>query len=112
MLLAVISVIYLTWESVITHDWEQAAAQGEIREEVAFDRDAEGYQIYSEQSCVSCHGENLEGGLGPSLAGTGLSVEEIETIMIEGVPPGMPPDTFEGSDEDLQKLAEFIAALE
>lgn len=112
MLLAVISVIYLTWESVVTHDWEKAAAQGEIKEEVEFDKDAEGYQIYSEQSCINCHGENLEGGVGPGLAGTGMSAEEIADIAVNGLPPGMPPNAFEGSDEDLQKLAEFIASLE
>lgn len=112
MLLAVISVIYLTWESVVTHDWEKAAAQGEIKEEVEFDKDAEGYQIYSEQSCINCHGENLEGGMGPGLAGTGMSAEEIADIAVNGLPPGMPPNAFEGSDEDLQKLAEFIASLE
>ncbi|PWA12353.1 cytochrome C oxidase Cbb3 [Pueribacillus theae] len=112
MLLAVISVIYLTWESVVTHDWEKAAAQGEIKEEVEFDKEAEGYQIYSEQSCVQCHGENLEGGVGPGLAGTGLSAEEIADIAVNGLPPGMPPNAFEGSDEELQKLAEFIASLE
>lgn len=112
MLLAVISVIYLTWESVVTHDWEKAAAQGEIKEEVEFDKEAEGYQIYSEQSCINCHGENLEGGMGPGLAGTGMSAEEIADIAVNGLPPGMPPNAFEGSDEDLQKLAEFIASLE
>lgn len=115
MLLAVISVVYLTWESVIMHNWEQAAAQGEIREEVAvdIDKDAEGYQIYAEQSCINCHGENLEGTpAAPALVSTGLSVEEIMDISINGIPPGMPPNAFDGPEEDLQKLAEFIATLE
>ncbi|MFA8438017.1 c-type cytochrome [Pueribacillus sp. YX66] len=113
MLLAVISVIYLTWESVVNHDWEQAAAQGELKEEVEFDPNAEGFIIYSDQSCVGCHGGNLEGsGTAPTLAGTGLSVEEIKDIIVDGVPPNMPPGTFNGTDEELQKLAEFIASLE
>lgn len=113
MFLAVISIIYLTWEAVVNHDWEKAAAQGELKEEVEFDPNAEGYLIYSEQSCVGCHGGNLEGsGTAPTLAGTGLSVDEIKDIIVNGKPPGMPPGTFQGSEEELQKLAEFIASLE
>jgi len=112
MLLAIISIVYLTWESVVTHNWEKAAAQGEIREEVEFDKEAEGYQIYTQQSCINCHGENLEGGVGPALAGTGRSVDEIKDIAVNGLPPGMPPGSFQGSEEELQKLAEFIAGLE
>ena len=35
MLLAIAAMIFLTWESVVNHDWEAAKAYGEIREEVA-----------------------------------------------------------------------------
>jgi menaquinol-cytochrome c reductase cytochrome b/c subunit len=113
MLLGIISTVYLTWESVVTHDWEKAAAQGEISEvpEVEIDTEAEGYQIYASQSCVSCHGENLEGGpAAPTLIATGLSPEEIAEITKNGQ-GAMPANAFEGSEEDRQKLAEFISGL-
>lgn len=45
-------------------------------------------------SCVSCHGQNLEGGVGPALADVGsrLSAEQIETVINNGqnaMPPGI-----------------------
>lgn len=112
MLLAVSALIYLTWESVANHDWEAQKIQGAIPEEVEFDVDSEGFNIYSESSCIKCHGDSFQGGLGPSLIGTGLSADEIEAIAIEGIEPGMPGGTFEGTDEELRELSEFISELE
>ncbi|WP_070121125.1 menaquinol-cytochrome c reductase cytochrome b/c subunit [Bacillus marinisedimentorum] len=111
MLLGLVSVVFLTWESVVTHDWEQAEAQGQIVT-AEIDKESEGYQIYSQQTCLGCHGDNLGGGAaGPSLIGTGLSPEEIADIAVNGK-GSMPADQFEGSEEDLKKLSEFIAGLE
>ncbi|WP_142826445.1 menaquinol-cytochrome c reductase cytochrome b/c subunit [Planococcus soli] len=115
MLLAIASIIFLTWESVANHDWEAAEAQGEITEEVEIDTTDPGYEIYSGAACISCHGDNLEGAVGPSLIGTGLSPEEIADIAVNGIEVDgeqtMPP-SWDGSDEDLQVLAEFISGLE
>lgn len=111
MLLAVSALVYLTWESVVNHDWEAQKIQGAIVEEAEFDVDAEGYQVYLGSSCISCHGDSFEGGLGPSLAGTGLSAEEIIEIAENGQ-GGMPGGTFEGSAEELEELAQFISELE
>lgn len=111
MLLAVSALIYLTWESVANHDWEAQKIQGAIVDEVEFDMESEGYLIYAESSCISCHGGSFEGGLGPSLAGTGLSADEIETIAIDGV-GDMPGGTYEGTDEELSALAEYLSELE
>ena len=110
MLLALASMIFLTWESVVNHDWEAAKAQGEIREEAQFDTEAEGYKIYSEASCIGCHGNAFEGGLGPSLATTDKTAEEIADISKNGIGT-MPAGQWDGSDEDLQKLATFIDEL-
>ncbi|ANC77668.1 c-type cytochrome [Fictibacillus nanhaiensis] len=112
MLLGLISVTYLTWESVVTHDWEKAKTQGKIVD-VSFDENDPGYKIYQKQSCVGCHGNTLSGGAsGPSLVGTGLKPEEIMKIAKEGKPPAMPPNAFKGSDKELKQLAEFISKLE
>jgi menaquinol-cytochrome c reductase cytochrome b/c subunit len=110
MLLALAAMIFLTWESVANHDWEAAKAQGEIREEAQFDTEAEGYKIYSEASCIGCHGNAFEGGLGPSLATTDKTAEEIMEIAKNGIGT-MPAGTFEGTDEELQELATFIDEL-
>ncbi|HZG72186.1 MAG TPA: c-type cytochrome [Chondromyces sp.] len=113
MLLALASIIFLTWESVATHDWEAAKAQGEIKAEVEIDQTAEGYQIFadSKNGCINCHGETMAGGAaGPTLIDTGLTPEEIAKIAKEGK-GAMPPGQFKGTDEELQKMAEFISGL-
>ncbi|AMQ20989.1 menaquinol-cytochrome c reductase cytochrome b/c subunit [Geobacillus sp. JS12] len=110
MLLALAAMIYLTWESVVTHDWKKAAEQGKIRAEVKIDTNAEGYKIAQANTCTSCHGQNLSGGAGPSLIGTGLKPEEIAKIAREGK-GNMPAGVFKGTDEELKKLSEFIAGL-
>jgi menaquinol-cytochrome c reductase cytochrome b/c subunit len=111
MLLTLAAIIFLTWESVVTHDWEAAAEQGKIRAEVEIDKNAEGYKIAQAATCTTCHGENLSGGAAaPSLVGTGLKPEEIAKIAKEGK-GGMPGGIFKGTDEELKKLAEFIAGL-
>nr|Q45659.1 RecName: Full=Menaquinol:cytochrome c reductase cytochrome c subunit; AltName: Full=Cytochrome bc complex, cytochrome c subunit [Geobacillus thermodenitrificans]BAA12118.1 cytochrome c1 [Geobacillus stearothermophilus] len=104
MLLTLAAIVYLTWESVVTHDWEKAAEQGKIRAEVEIDTNAEGYKIAQANTCTSCHGENLSGGAGPSLVGTGLTAEEIAKIAKEGQ-GSMPGGIFKGTDEELQKMA-------
>ncbi|MGN7409734.1 c-type cytochrome [Sporosarcina sp. SAFN-010] len=110
MLLAFAAIFYLTWESVANHDWEKAAAQGKIVEEVEFDTEAEGYKIYQGSSCINCHGDQFQGGLGLPLTDTGLSPEEIEKIAHDGIGT-MPAGQWEGSDEDLATMAEFISNL-
>lgn len=113
MLLGLSTVVFLTWEAVVTHDWEHAAEQGKIRAEADIDTKSEGYAIYSEQGCISCHGDALQGGAaGPTLVGTGLKAEEIADIAVNGKPPKMPAGIFKGTDDELKKLSEFIASIE
>ncbi|WP_349407559.1 menaquinol-cytochrome c reductase cytochrome b/c subunit [Pseudalkalibacillus sp. SCS-8] len=110
MLLALISIVFLTWESVVNHNWEKAEKQGKIVE-VEIDQSAPGYQVYQEQGCIGCHGNNLQGGSGPSLIGTGLAPEEIADIAKNGV-GSMPGGIFKGTEDELNQLSEFIAELE
>ncbi|WP_100331406.1 menaquinol-cytochrome c reductase cytochrome b/c subunit [Bacillus xiapuensis] len=112
MLLALASIVFLTWESVVTHDWEAAKAQGEIKKEAEIDKTAEGYKIYQDNGCIACHGDTLTGGgANPSLVDTGLKPEEIADIAKNGR-GAMPAGIFKGSDEELKKMAEYIAGLE
>lgn len=114
MLLAIAAISYLTWESVVTHDWEAAAQQGKIVAEADIDTEAEGYKIYEAQGCISCHGDNLQGGpAAPALVDTGLSPEEVKNIVVNGSESGkMPAGLFKGTDEELAVLAEFISSIE
>ena len=114
MLLAFAAIFYLTWEAAVTYDWAAAKEMGKIRPEVnvEIDKEAEGYIIYSNQSCINCHGENLEGvsGVGPMLIDLNRTVDEIKDIAVNGI-GNMPANSFQGTDEELQKLAEFIARV-
>ncbi|HZG70868.1 MAG TPA: cytochrome c [Chondromyces sp.] len=68
---------------------------------------AAGEEIY-QANCLSCHGENLEGGFGPALdkAGAEHSKEEILEIIKNGQGQ-MPPNIVEG--EDAEAVAEWLA---
>jgi menaquinol-cytochrome c reductase cytochrome b/c subunit len=110
MLLAFASLFYLTWESYVNHDWEKQKIQGAIVPEVQFDTESEGYQIYAAASCIGCHGDAFQGGLGKPLVNNGHTADEIIDIAHNGV-GDMPPGTWKGSDEDLKILAEFLEGL-
>ncbi|MGM0874295.1 MAG: cytochrome c550 [Bacillota bacterium] len=71
--------------------------------------DATPEEIYT-KSCVSCHGQNYEGGAGPTLVGVGdkLSVDEINETIKSGrgiMPPGLVPD------EKLDEMAEWVSQI-
>ncbi|HWK24705.1 MAG TPA: c-type cytochrome [Ureibacillus sp.] len=116
MLLALASMIYLTWESVVNHDWEAAAKQGEIKEpvpDIEIDETAEGYLLFTGEqgkSCIACHGTDMKGAVGPALIGNELTAEEVAEVIKNGR-GAMPAGQFAGTDEELQVLAEFIASL-
>ena len=111
MLLALAAIVFLTWQSVSTHDWAQLNAQGKIVAKVDIDKTSEGYKIASDNTCITCHGDNFQGGAGaPTLIGTGLYAEEIAKIAKEGKGK-MPAGIFKGDDEQLKTLSEFIAGL-
>lgn len=61
-----------------------------------------------QQSCASCHGNNLQGQVGPGLqkVGNKYSQEEIEKIIVNGR-GSMPAGIVKG--EDATKLAEWLA---
>ncbi|MFX3623801.1 MAG: cytochrome c550 [Ectobacillus sp.] len=60
------------------------------------------------QSCVSCHGEQLQGGVGPSLqkVGSKLSKDDIQNIIVNGkgnMPAGLVPA------DQAAKVADWLA---
>ncbi|MGM7634525.1 cytochrome c551 [Bacillus sp. Hm123] len=68
----------------------------------------DGEQVYK-QSCLSCHGQNLEGGAGPALdkIGSKLSEEDILNVIKNGQ-GGMPPNITEGADAEA--VASWLAS--
>jgi menaquinol-cytochrome c reductase cytochrome b/c subunit len=111
MLLAIAAVYFLTWQSATQVDWKAREEQGKIREEVAIDKNSEGYKIMKEQTCLTCHGDNLQGGpAAPALTGIDLSPEEIAKIAKNGR-GNMPKGVFKGSDKELKTLSEFVGNL-
>ncbi|WP_156289222.1 menaquinol-cytochrome c reductase cytochrome b/c subunit [Oceanobacillus salinisoli] len=112
MILGLISVIWLTYESAAHVDWEaRAEANKPIPESsVTIDTEHEGYAVY-ENNCMTCHGGELEGGpAAPTLLGIEYSAEEIADIAVNGI-GGMPGGIFTGSDEELEQLADFIITV-
>jgi len=95
---------YLVWgvmymnQKFVGEKVEVTAAQGEMS----------GEQVYKDWECGACHTLQGKGGnIGPELIGLHESYkfEEIKELLRE--PPGdMPP--FEGSDEELDMLAEYL----
>lgn len=114
MLLAIVSIFYLTWESVDHHDWSQGerySAKNAV--DVVIDTNADGYQIYAANSCIGCHGDNLEGGAaGARLneVGAERDADYIRNVVINGVGT-MPAGQFAGTDEELDVLVEWLASL-
>ncbi|WP_068672016.1 menaquinol-cytochrome c reductase cytochrome b/c subunit [Oceanobacillus sp. Castelsardo] len=109
MLLALVGTIWLTYTSAAHVDWEaRAEANKPIPESsVTIDTEHSGYAVY-ENSCMSCHGGELEGGpAAPTLVGIEYSAEEIADIAVNGT-GAMPAGIFTGSDEELEQLADFI----
>lgn len=60
--------------------------------------------------CVSCHGNDLAGGFGPSLVGLSDSKEDIHAIIKNGE-GSMPAFGDKISDEQIDQLADYILTL-
>ncbi|RCW64926.1 menaquinol-cytochrome c reductase cytochrome b/c subunit [Saliterribacillus persicus] len=112
MLLGIISVFWLTYEAAAAVDYEAKAENNKpvLEEEVEIDTEDPGYAAY-ENSCLQCHGGSLEGGAAaPSLIGIEYTADEIKEIAVDGI-GSMPADQFQGTDEELDQLAEFIVSV-
>ncbi|WP_027963364.1 menaquinol-cytochrome c reductase cytochrome b/c subunit [Halalkalibacillus halophilus] len=109
MLLGVMATIWLTYESVVAADWEAREEYSvENVVEVEVDEGHPGYEVYMD-NCMSCHGDAMQGAptLGPDLANLPYDEDQIKEIAVEGI-EDMPAGIFDGSDEELDELANFI----
>ncbi|MBP2241653.1 cytochrome c550 [Cytobacillus eiseniae] len=76
---------------------------GEATEEVA----ASPEEIYN-KSCIACHGDQYQGGVGPALTGLTKSPEELKAILVDGTPNGMPGGLIPGQED---AVAEWLTTL-
>lgn len=62
-----------------------------------------------QQSCISCHGNNLEGSVGPNLTkiGSELSKDQILDILKNGKSGGMPAGLITGADAEA--VAQYLS---
>jgi cytochrome c550 len=81
---------------------------GQDHEEVPGENLTDPEEIYASNSCIACHGGNLEGVSGPNLTqvGASKSKEEILAIIKNGA-NGMPPNVIEGEQADI--VAEWLS---
>lgn len=86
---------------------ETAPADEAVTEEPAGDFDATAARSTYETSCISCHGGNLEGAMGPALAGEGHTAEQIVSVIQNG--QGTMP-VINIPAEEAENLANWIAA--
>jgi cytochrome c oxidase cbb3-type subunit 3 len=92
-------------KSVMTHEVKEVASgvsEGEADQ---------GPEIYK-ADCAMCHGENLEGGIGPSLTGPkfvyGGALADHVRIITDGTPKGMPGFGKQLGPEKVRAVAHYI----
>ncbi|KZE40095.1 cytochrome C [Bhargavaea cecembensis] len=96
----------------IAADQEQTEEGGEAATEEGGDEASSGDfdpEALAQGKCVSCHGQNYEGGVGPSLVGLDLSQDEVKDVLKNGkgaMPGGLVPD------ENLDAMAEWVLSLQ
>ncbi|RSL30906.1 cytochrome c [Salibacterium salarium] len=106
-LIAVVGLLLTLGLSIVGVNQQAGDENGEETEEQ--DPVEYGEEVAME-SCVSCHGDNLEGASGPNIANAGEdhSAEEIADIAQNGVgdmPSGM------ANAEEAQAIAEYLMSL-
>ncbi len=105
-LIAVLGILAMIILSVVGLNEQERIATGGDGEGETTEADPEALI----QSCIGCHGGDLEGGSGPSLNDVHerLSVDEIESMIINGSENGNMPGGLV-TNEEAAVLAEWLA---
>jgi len=72
---------------------------------------AVGLQLWQQKPCLGCHGASAEGNIGPRLAGTGLSFDQVLLQVRTGAPPMPAYSDTEVSDLELQHIVAWLRSL-
>jgi mono/diheme cytochrome c family protein len=72
---------------------------------------AVGQQLWLQKPCIGCHGVNAEGGIGPKLAGTGLSFDQVLLQVRTGAAPMPAFSEGEISDVELEHIYAWLRSL-
>ncbi|WP_144486563.1 cytochrome c550 [Bacillus pumilus] len=109
LLIAILGIgltFFLSMKGLKDEDKIASGGQEQKQEETA---NATPEELYK-QNCLSCHGENYEGGAGPALKGVGdkLEVADIKKKIQEGgngMPAGLIPN------EKLDEMSEWVSKI-
>jgi mono/diheme cytochrome c family protein len=72
---------------------------------------AVGQQVWQQKPCIGCHGAGAEGGIGPKLAGTGLSFDQVQLRVRTGAAPMPAFAEDQVSDLELQHIYAWLRSL-
>lgn len=110
MMLSLIAIVVLTWAAEDEHQKQLASlpkGADENTEIVAVEDP--GFEIYKNNACVNCHGQELEGLQGPALRGIGdaYTADEFQDLIDNGKGT-MPGGMFQGTDEEKKVLIDWL----
>lgn len=111
MLVSLVSVIALTWAAEAEHETQLESSVGSPTvDKKVVDMNSEGYKLYSENACIRCHGEQLDGKNGPPLLGVGnrRTPEQLHEYINDGKGGVMPAGMFQGSPEQQEILVDWM----
>ncbi|HZG16453.1 MAG TPA: c-type cytochrome [Candidatus Bathyarchaeia archaeon] len=121
MLLSLVGVFYLTWAAMDEHNRHHPSngghsAGGSTAPAAPAEKADPGFKAdplwTAQTSCIGCHGKDMEGVAAPNLQKVGSKYDATQIAdIIKNGKGGMPGGMFQGSDEDLKKLAEYMASL-
>ncbi|GER66924.1 cytochrome c [Weizmannia acidilactici] len=68
-------------------------------------------ESFAKKTCATCHGNNLQGAVGPNLHGVGkkLSKDKIKDVLKNGTSGGMPAGLVEA--DHIDEMADWVSKL-
>lgn len=101
VLTVALGIIGLTQDDQLAEDGVENG--GAVEEPVAQDPEA-----LIQQACISCHGADLSGGMGPSLLDMEIDRDEIIDVLVHGA-PNMPGGLADGMEEE---VADYLLSIQ